>query len=114
MSKTASYIERRISRVFTINYAIRNQKDKIQSDNKQLETMKKEIDLGASGDDRIKRLQLAYDMGVDAVKSYHAEIDKLIATQHNIALELRGLQHLPHFNMQMAKQAYLYDGTNLI
>jgi len=111
---TTAYIERRISRIYTINYAIRNQKDNIQYDNKRLEKMKKEIDLGLPSDDRIKRLQLAYDLGIDAVKSYQSEIEKLIATQYNIASELRDLQNEPNFPLEMAKRAYLYDGTNLI
>jgi ABC-type phosphate transport system auxiliary subunit len=114
MSKTGAYLERRISKVAVINYAIRNQKDKIQSDNKQLETMKKEIDLGVSSDDRIKRLQLAYDLGANAVKSYEAEIERLIAQQYKIALELRDLQHLPNFPIKLARQVALHDGTNLI
>lgn len=107
-------MERRISKLYTINYAIRNQKDKIQADNKQLKIMKNEIDLGLSSSDRLHNLKVAYQSGVDAIRSYQSEITQLIATQKNIALELRSLQHLPNFPMQMAKQAYLHDGSDLI
>jgi hypothetical protein len=107
-------MERRISKIYTINYAIRDLKDKIRADNKQLETMKKEIDLGVSTDDRMHNLKLAYQGGLMVVKSYQSEIEKLIEVQNNVALELRSLQNLPNFPMQMAKRAYLNDGSDLI
>lgn len=107
-------MERAIAKIYAINYAIREQKDKIQADNRQLETMKKEIDLGLSSDGRMHNLKMAYQGGLLVVKSYQSEIEQLIINQNNLALELRGLRHLPNFPMQMAKQAYLHDGSDLI
>jgi hypothetical protein len=114
MQKTTSYMERRIFKIYTINYAIRDQKDKIQSDSRQLEIMKKEIELAVSTDERLHNLKLAYQAGLMVISSYKKEIEQLIENQNNIALELRSLQHLPNFPLQMAQQAYLHDGTDLI
>lgn len=107
-------MERAIAKIYAINYAIREQKNKIQSDNRQLETMKKEIDLGLSADSRMHNLKMAYQGGLAVVKSYQSEIEQLIINQNNLALELRSLQYLPNFPMERAKQAYLHDGTDLI
>lgn len=107
-------MERAIAKIYAINYAIRDQKDKIQSDNRQLQIMKKEIDLGLSSDERMHNLKMAYQGGLIVVKHYQSEIEQLIINQNNIALEIRSLQHLPNFPAQMAKQAHLHDGSDLI
>jgi cell division protein FtsB len=115
---TRAYMQRLIYKIALINSNIYELRDKIQSENRFVLKMQKELQesalTGLCNKIRTDSLIKACDCAKLVLQSYKDQIQKLISEQSNLVQKIKELQTNPNFPLAMAKSFTLYDNSKII